>query len=297
MKESSKNSSSDYQKRKQESIFQIDKKISEYEVPFTLSAEEALAKVRARLANKTHLEIPDSRIRTRLIWTSLAAASFALLVTVWFYWVRNPEVRVIAQKGEHQLITLPDGSTVVLNAEGELSYRKKDYNKTRQLSLKGEAFFNIVKGKEFSVETAHGKINVLGTTFNVLTRSERFKVSCLTGKVQVQTDKISSILGPGESCVKENNKLRKFADRSINSIAKWRDGEFYFEDTPLKIVFEELARQYNIIFVGDSFEGRLFTGSFGIQNLTDALDVICIPMGLSYDIDSNGKVYIRQKKK
>ncbi|RZL47967.1 MAG: anti-sigma factor, partial [Pedobacter sp.] len=71
--------------------------------------------------------------------------------------------------GERKRITLPDGTTVLLNAKSSLSVGKDFNGKLREVILTGEAFFDVEHNKEkpFQVHTADFNINVLGTSFNV----------------------------------------------------------------------------------------------------------------------------------
>ena len=71
------------------------------------------------------------------------------------------------------------------SAGSELNYNASKWGEKRELELKGEAFFDVEKGKRFDVNTELGKISVLGTEFNVLSRDSIFKVSCYEGLVQV----------------------------------------------------------------------------------------------------------------
>jgi len=71
--------------------------------------------------------------------------------------------------GERKKITLPDGSTVLLNAQSSLSIGKEFNETCREVVLKGEAYFDVIhnKNKPFKVHTEEFNINVLGTAFNV----------------------------------------------------------------------------------------------------------------------------------
>jgi len=73
------------------------------------------------------------------------------------------------KSGERKKITLPDGSTVLLNAQSSLSIGKEFNETCREVVLKGEAYFDVIhnKNKPFKVRTEEFNINVLGTAFNV----------------------------------------------------------------------------------------------------------------------------------
>jgi ferric-dicitrate binding protein FerR (iron transport regulator) len=182
-----------------------------------------------------------------------------------------------------------------MNADSKMSFEKSKFNHKRFLSLEGEAFFKVKKGKAFTVHTKFANIKVLGTSFDVLARENLFKVSCVTGKVLVYSEKQSVIIFPGESIIVASNKLSKFHDKNIDIVANWSIGKFYFENSSLILVFKELERQFNVNFALPEMENKFFTGEFTNKNLTDALDIVCIPMNLTYTIDGNNQIHIKEK--
>ena len=161
--------------------------------------------------------------------------------------------------------------------------------------MEGEAFFDVRKGTAFTINTKLADIKILGTSFNLVSRDNSFKVSCITGKIQISLGSHSLTITPGESATLSNNELLKYSDKNIKRIPNWRIGEFYFEDSPLNLVFKEIERQFNVNFVVAKMDEKFFTGSFTNKNLVNALDIVCIPMELTYEIGGNSKIFIREK--
>jgi len=126
-----------------------------------------------------------------------------------------------------------------------------------------------------------------------VSRNEYFKVSCFTGKVSVDNKKQSVILLPNESVKLDNKKLIKYNDKEIEKTILWRYGQFYYENTSLKYIFAEIERQFDVKLFFSDIEERQFTGTFSNSNLSVALDIVCIPMKLNYEIKNN-KVYIKE---
>jgi transmembrane sensor len=267
-----------------------------YEVPFTLSKEEALAKLKAKIASQPASEPKSNTGRKMIYWFSSAAAIILLSIGFWMYQHRNPLTNVIAEKGTHKEFQLPDGSLVSINAESKMAFEKNKFSQKRYLTLEGEAFFKVQHGKVFTIHTQFANVKVLGTSFDVLAREKAFKVSCVTGKVLVYSDNQSIIIYPGESIVSTNNKLIKYTDKNIELVSDWRQGKFYFENISLNLVFKELERQFNVNIILPETDNKFFTGEFNNKNLADALDIICIPMDLTYEIDNNNKVTVRKKE-
>lgn len=270
---------------------------SGYEVPFTLSKEEALARLKTRIANGVSISEPVAKRGFRKIYLLGSAAAIILLfIGIRLILNSNHVTRIVTDKGKHIEYQLPDGSEVSINAQSTIIFSKSKFTTKRYLTLKGEAFFKVKKGKTFTIHTLYANVKVLGTSFDVLARENNFKVSCLTGKVLVYSDKQSVIIFPGQSIALENNTLLKYDDKNIEKATSWRMGRFYFKNTSLNLVFKELERQFNVNVVLPEGDNKFFTGEFNNKNLADALDIICIPMDLTYEIIDNNKIIIRRKE-
>jgi transmembrane sensor len=269
---------------------------AQYKVPYALTKEKALEQLKAKIvAHDIVNESQKTPKYRKLYWINIAAAFILLLVGSWFLWLTIPKTEVIAEKGTHLDYTLPDGSEVTLNADSKLTFSKNNFNKRRNLELKGEAFFHVQKGKTFTVNTNWCEVKVLGTSFNVHARENLCKIRCLSGKVMVTAGTQGLIILPGESAIVSNNIVTKNQDKNIGTVSNWRIGEFYYENTSLNKIFKEIERQYNITFALPEINDLFFTGSFSNKNLIDALDIVCIPMGLTYEIGSHGKIFVRKK--
>jgi transmembrane sensor len=268
---------------------------AQYKVPHAISKEEALQLVKSRIADGYRSKNDEKDRHLGYYWMVSAAASLIFLLGIWYLLTSKPLTEVAIAKGQHFEYQLPDGSDVTLNADSKISFKKEKFNNNRYLKLDGEAFFSVKKGSAFTVNTDFADIKVLGTSFNIYARDNVFKVSCLTGKVSVTSKDQSYIITLGESVELSNNQLNKFKDMNVGTITNWRIGEFNYYDVPLKRVLQEIERQFNVNFVGANIDNKYFTGGFTNKNLVDALDVVCIPMGLTYEIGSNSNILISEK--
>jgi transmembrane sensor len=207
------------------------------------------------------------------------------------------DVHVLTGRGEHQFITLPDQSTVLLNAGSTLQYNSLLFAFTRKLRFTGEGFFSVVKGSRFKVVSPHGAVEVLGTQFNVLSRENTYQVACLEGKVKVAnlTSTSRVILTAGLSTVLMNTKL-KHPEAFKSEITAWRNGEFYFDNSPLNEVLTTLELQYDIRIHSDSLMPRSYTGYFTASNLEEALKLVCLPLDLEYEVLNKKEIKISNKK-
>lgn len=225
-----------------------------------------------------------------------AAAIVILLLSVYSINSYLTTKTVKTQFAEQTEIALPDGSKVILNAGSELVWSDKRFTIKRQLTLKGEAYFDVKKGDEFIIKTKNGSVEILGTKLNIFSRGNNFWVSCISGKIRVSANNQQQIITPGELVKLTSAGFVKSHSKTIIKTISWRDGLFHFEDTGLNTIFDELERQFDVSiqFKGDG--NRKATIDFSNENLNEALDVICLPMELSYEIKTRNKIIISENK-
>lgn len=226
-----------------------------------------------------------------------AAAVLLLLIGIYSVSVIYSNQRMSTGFGNQTQITLPDGSLVSLNSGSKLVWNEKKFNRKRLVTLSGEAYFEIEKGGEFIIQTENGTVEILGTKLNVFTREKEFWVSCLTGKVGVETENSNQILLPGEIVELTSQGLEKRVLTEVNQTAAWKEGMFYFEDKPLVSIFAEIERQFDVSIQFEGDVNRSITVSFTNNKLEEVLDVVCIPMGLKYEVAKNNKVRIFENRK
>ncbi|WP_034042062.1 FecR family protein [Wocania ichthyoenteri] len=205
------------------------------------------------------------------------------------------EVSFITERGDKKEIYLPDGSKIVLNADSELSYPKEFNDSIREVTLVGEAFFDIKRdiNKPFIVNTNSIKIRVLGTSFNVKSYSNDKKVetTLVTGKVELIKDKGTPIiLAPSQKAVfhKIENTLEIEEVKSLDVVA-WKDGTLIFDKTPLQEVVTDLERKYNtkIIINSKTLLNYEYTGTFDNLSVEDVLKLLTISSPITYTIDDD----------
>lgn len=231
-----------------------------------------------------------------------------MLTTTWYYKQAGMSQDVLMMEcfvpnGERKQLTLPDGSTVWLNAGSTLIY-PETFGKTRTLYLSGEGNFTVIKNKDkpFIVKTNYVDVEALGTVFNVYSYSgENKTITTLeSGMVRVdeKTDTSESvILNPNEQLV-YNHADASFRKSSVDAsrLNSWTDGYLIFQQEALGNIFRSLERRYNVkINYNDSkFASMTFTVRFRAEEtLDDALNVLQrIGVNFKYKIISND-VYIQ----
>lgn len=269
--------------------------ISNWEVPRAQSKEEAWKE----LQKKVNLQESTDDKKVVPIWKRLAvpvaaAASIALLL--WFVLMPNAEiVNHVTLAGDHSEVELPDGSSVILNASSTLEYDKASWAENRELTITGEAFFEVEKGSNFTVNTENGSVNVLGTSFNVFNRDNVLEVACYTGKVKVDCSAGSESIVPGQCAISDTRKMQLV---DFDPAQKdWRTGHYSYDGVPLDRVLKEVALQYNLDIKYEDKVDRQFYGSFRVSddNSKEILSIICKAMSLDFDFVNGQTVVITEK--
>ncbi|MFH4964146.1 FecR family protein [Gaetbulibacter sp. M235] len=233
----------------------------------------------------------------KLYWLNplLKIASIVIIALgVYFTFFFNHLTQVQTFASEKQSIELPDHSLVTLNALTQVKFDKRNWQDNRKLKLNGEAYFKVTKGKTFDVITDQGVITVVGTQFNVKDRYQYFEVKCFEGIVKVTSDTITRFLKVGDTYQILNGKFTQ--GKTVAQAPKWTENRSVFDAIPIKEVFAELERQYNIEISYNLDSNRLFTGGFVHDNLENALIAVTHPMNLTYVRSSSNLVVIHEKK-
>lgn len=273
----------------------LNKKILEssehFDVPFKRSVDEAWDMLEPKLLDEVKTR------RFSYVYLKVAA-SLAFLV-IMSYILSGYFGSVNVKSGE-QIVThiLPDGSVVTLNEGTEIAYNDWLWMFDRSLSMEGRAYFDVNKGKKFSVITSKGRVSVLGTEFDVLDMSGDYKVYCFEGNVEVSNRSLNQKIELSEGLATElnNNNLTNPFPFNKEKISAWKNGLFYFEQENLEKVFAQLEEHYKVnIVLNTDISDKKFSGVFKKGNLKTALEIVCSSMSLDYEIEGE-KVSIRALK-
>ena len=200
-------------------------------------------------------------------------------------------------RGEKSFVKLPDGSEVWLNASSRLVYNTFNSHH-RQVELKGEAFFKVARDEKapFVVKTNKCEVEVLGTTFNVMSYDEfgRQEITLLKGKVNVRMNGAEQILAPGQALVLKDNHFR--VDEVIASDASgWVENKFNFKDIPLSELMKRLENWYDVDITLENNTGKEvnFTGTFkNEETIWQVLDAIKVYTPITYKKTNLRKIRI-----
>ena len=250
----------------------------------------------------------DSQLFTRSRLLKIAAAVLLLLglgaAAIYFGSSDSFSKPVIATTGDdqkNQIVSLPDGSLITMNRNTTLSYKSSFGKRNRQVSLTGEAFFEIAPDatKPFTIDAGKASITVTGTSFNVITDNVDSAVEVfVTSGTVVLTDNAGVrdlTLEPGYIGTMDSNHAEKNINQDPNYMS-WNTGILDYDGQSLDIVFRDLKRVYNMDIKPDdpSILSNRWTSPIDIQSRDTIIRLICTSFNLSYTKDGN--VYHLSKK-
>lgn len=283
-----------------------------------LEKEKELEKLKFAIEAETFVdssvtEIPQHivRFKPKYAWLSAAAA---ILICIGVYSVMDrvdysTHVPVYSQVtkseavrtrfNERRTVSLPDGSTVLLNGLTELKI-DKDYNKNnRVLWLSGEAHFTVARNanKPFIVISGKTATTALGTSFKInnYSRSAETSVMLTTGKVNVGTVVGQQVVNhlrllPGEqvNVDEADNKFNK-STFPIQDVENWKDRKLVFAMASLEEIKSMLKNIYGVEVISRNQTTKTiaFTGQFTNESLTEVLDAIGFSNHFTYSIQDN----------
>lgn len=268
---------------------------NQIETDFEQKDDELWTKIESQIATKKETKV------IKLNWLKYAVAASILLILGTSVFLRFYTKTIFSKKGEHLFHTLPDNSIVELNAETSLSYQPYWWSFNREIEFSGEAFFKVEKGEKFTVISEEGRTQVLGTSFNIYARNTDYKVFCKTGKVKVNSQKsdIKFIIQENEIAIINNKKKEGSKSKSNSKLISWKENKFNFTDEPLKNVFAEIERQFNVeIQINDkNINNNKFTAYFEKpKNIEQTLNLICLNFNLKFTKINKAKYRISTNK-
>ncbi len=237
--------------------------------PPAFSPEASWASFEQKLSKEEAVVRSISR-RTYML---AAAAVAAVLIGLFFFMNTASTVQFQVAAGDEATYELPDGSKVELQGPSSIEFNEEDYLLSRQLSLNGVAYFDVIEGNEFIVDHPNGWVEVLGTTFDVDTR-EGLKVFCYTGKVGVntpQTDQIILEKGNGVQIATDGH-FELTTSKMIQP--QWLDGLIHLSSAEMEEIGKMLEDLFNVEveLVGEI--SKVYHGPIDPVNLDQNLEMI-----------------------
>jgi len=275
-----------------------------------INVDKAWNNVQARIKTGFTQTRRDSLYISFLRSTFMRVAAVALLILslgITGLYISNKDVFskkiTVATNNDQKnlLVSLPDGSKIVLNRNTRFSYHANFGKQSRNVRLTGEAFFDISRDtlKPFIIDAGNASVKVVGTSFNVITNNSEAacEVYVKTGKVML-TDNSGSqsvILDPEFIGTVNLISSGKTLNKNPNYLA-WTTDKLFYNGQKLEVVFHDLKRVYNMDIVAEdnSITDYIWTSPIETQSQDTIIRLICGSFNLSYTKD--GSVYHLMKK-
>lgn len=221
---------------------------------------------------------------------------------------KNALTEQINTSNRQLLITLSDGSSVLLQPDSKLTYPKQFNGAERRVYLSGEGFFEVSKNPKqpFFVEANEVITKVVGTSFRIKAYADQSEVEIVvrTGKVNVSSSQASEggekeeiVLSPKQSVrysrqdfsfekVKENKP-----EVALPGVALPIEAfEFEFNDKPLAVILDVIEKAYsvNIDYPREVLKDCYLSSSLTDEPLPEKLKIICESLGQNTSYKMNG---------
>jgi len=197
-------------------------------------------------------------------------------------------------------ITLPDGTSVWLNASTTLRFPVSFTGKERKVEITGEAYFEVSKNLSipFIVVAGNSRIKVLGTHFNVMAYPEDkiIRTTLLEGSVEVlPKDSTSSgvensvvTLQPGQQAQLSKDNVMTVVEADIQEVIAWKNGYFIFNNENIESIMLKISRWYDVKVKYElDTENKNFTGNISrSQNVSEVLSMLELTEAVRFKIEN-----------
>jgi len=209
--------------------------------------------------------------------------------------VSSPARRVTyaTKTGERAVVTLADGSHIILAPRSTMVFEVRGASRERQVTLSGEAYFEIASARQapFVVHTGRVSTRVLGTRFTVrrYASDRSTRVAVLEGRVAIATAWNRShavTLAAGMMGETADSSASTITTDDIGTAAAWTTGHLLFHDAPVTDVLAALTRWYGYEFrLADSALARAtLTIGVSTESASEALQTLQRTMNVEMDV-------------
>lgn len=252
--------------------------------------------------------------RKRWHWIAAAAVGIAVIVTASWLWQRGPgednrlagtdnKARITEQPVTKKFIRLPDGSTVLLNEGSKVEY-PETFEGTREVTLTGEAYFDIKPdaARPFIVHSGKISTTVLGTAFNIKAWPEQKQVTVTVtrGKVKVSDDKKTlGLITPNQQIVvNTETHLYKQAQVNADKVIAWKQQYLVLDNISIEEAAILIGDKYhvNIILASQALKDCKISATFlDNETLEQVLTVVSGVINATYSVQPNDQVIMNGK--
>ena len=290
---------SEEHRREYELIIESWQLSEDYHPAIKVDLEKDFMEVEKKIASSNpNFQKPSIRFKYLLRYAAIGLLFIGTGTILYFFSRSNQPIQVQEIVfSETQNFKLPDQSSITIRAGSKLIYPSKFEKDVREVSLDGEAFFDIVKDKKpFIINVPEGKIEVLGTAFNIKSTEDHILVRVKEGSVRFSIeDGSSEILVPGQS-LQYNRKSQKIflSENRIENVNSWIDDKLIFASTPLGVAAQDLNVHFNvrIQIQSDEVKECPFTSTFEKTSISKILETIQVVFQIDEIVHTDSTIQI-----
>ena len=233
---------------------------------------------------------PRFTVTKAAIAACLALLSLGVGIVLWSgtsRWWNGPEIRLTTARGQTKSFALEDGTQVLLDAGSQLVAHIGSHSRGALL-VRGEALINVAHDptRPFEVTLGAGRIQDLGTRFDIETLADSSRIAVLEGRVGVLTSRGRVLLVAGQASGYDRSGNLQAVRPFDTTTAQWSQGQRHFDHEPLGDVLERLTRYHTVTFVytDPDLRNLRVSGTFrtGDQELFLRTLAAALPIELKY---------------
>jgi transmembrane sensor len=251
----------------------------------------------------TRLSSQKSLPFDRIIKWTLRIAAIVMLPLLIFLGIRSNRtvnlkkeawVEIKAPAWAKVQFSMPDGTTGWLNSNSSIKY-KGNFDSDRQVTLTGEAFFDVFKDKKrpFRVNANEVTVKVLGTRFNIASynNEKNIEVVLEEGKLEINNNQKNKpyTMKPNDLVIYDKT-LKDFSTEVVqpHKYLSWTEGKLVFRNDPIDVIARRLERWYNIdVEINGNFaEDLRLRATFIDEGLKEVLDLLKRSLPIDYKIEN-----------
>lgn len=270
----------------------LEQVIRAYRIPARMDKHDAYKETLRRLEEGKRRRIGHGALLLSPVYR-IAISTAASLILIFLLQLFLFSQTSIQAGSKAESFRLPDNSRVVLSENSIISYPKYHWN--RNLKLQGEAYFEVKKGKKFTVKTNEGSVSVLGTRFLVSEKEDQLDVSCFEGKVAYESGKIKEFIPAGTSKVFSKKQVVETTplEQAYPTSAAFRAN---YTRENLQQVIVQLEDFFQVKIQLKTANTYAFSGNLETANLESALKIVSRSLGLHYSFEQDVVVLTENEK-
>lgn len=218
---------------------------------------------------------------------------FIMALNSWLYFKNKNRKKIETAPTKTERKIYADGTTIHISPTSSIEYDEQKWTNERTITLKGQAFFEVEKGNPFIVLTPQGKIEVVGTKFDIWEMEGLMNVQCYEGSVEVTSGGTSITLMANQQIFVNEKRLEDVETIELKQ-PDWMQAKRVYRKIPLKGVLKDIERFYNVkidasaVSIENDFGGVIPTNDFD-----KALNYLTKTLNWTYEIKDD-KVFFNQ---